>query len=60
MKQNRFRSKAAWLVTIAVVGGVVKHYIPGISVDYQIITDAGIALATVWGVFNDPTSKGQF
>ena len=60
MKQNRLRSKAAWVIIAAVVGGVVKRYIPGITDDWQLVTDAIITVLTVFGVFNDPTNKKGF
>lgn len=60
MKQNRFRSRLMWIALVAVVGGVVKHYIPGVSDDFQIVTDAAIAVLTIVGVLNNPTDVGKF
>ena len=58
--QNRLRSRASWLIVVAVLGGVIKHYIPGISDDWQILTDAAITILTVFGIFNDPTNQKGF
>jgi uncharacterized membrane protein len=60
MKQKRYQSKVVWITAAAIVGGVIKHYIPGITDDYQLITDAAIALLALFGVLNDPTTKGKF
>lgn len=60
MKQSRFTSRASWLIVVAVLGGVIKHYIPTISDDWQLITDAIITILTVFGIFNDPTNKEGF
>ena len=58
--QNRLSSKASWVVVAAVIGGVIKHYTPVISDDWQLITDAVITILTVFGIFNDPTNKKGF
>jgi uncharacterized membrane protein len=58
--QDRLRSKASWVVVAVVLGGVIKHYIPGISDDWQLLTDAIITILTVFGIFNDPTNKKGF
>ncbi len=49
-----------WVVIVGVVVGVVKRYIPGISDDVQVISDAVIAILAVVGVLNDPTNKDGF
>jgi uncharacterized membrane protein len=60
MKQNRFRSKIVWVAAVAIVGGVIKHYIPSITDDWQLLTDAAIALLALFGVLNNPTDKESF
>ena len=60
MKQERWRSKIMWISVLAVVGGVVTRYIPGIAEDYQLITDAVITVLALVGVLNNPTDKEHF
>lgn len=57
---ERLQSKVVVITTVAIIGGIIKHYIPGISDDFQIVTDAMIAILSIYGVFNDPTNKEGF
>lgn len=58
--QSRLRSRLTWIVIVGVVVGVVKHYIPGITDDVQLISDAVITILTIVGVLNDPTNQKGF
>lgn len=60
MLQNRLKSKAVWVAVIAVISGLVTHYIPNFSTDYQLLTDSIVTLLVLFGILNNPTDHTQF
>ena len=60
-KQNRWRSKAAWLTLLAQVAIVAAlFFAPEVTEAIKIIGLAGITAAAGFGVFNDPTNPTAF
>ena len=65
MKQNRLRSKAAWLTVAALIGFVLGNYglydaIGLTNETYQTLVNLIFASATAFGIFNDPTTSNHF
>jgi hypothetical protein len=65
MKQNRFRSKAAWAALIVFIGCVLKTYglfkPLGLNPEsYKESTDLLMVVAGAFGIWNNPESSDQF
>jgi hypothetical protein len=58
--QSRWRSKAAWSVTLAFILFFVKTYLKIEVTEADKLVEGIIAVATVWGIFNNPVNKGGF
>ena len=65
MKQNRFKSKAAWLTVFALIGFLLGNYglydaIGLTNETYQTLVNLLLASASAFGIFNNPTDKESF
>ena len=58
--QKRYRSKAAWVTTLAFLGFILKNYFKIELVEYDMLVEGILGLATVWGIFNNPCQKGRY
>ncbi|WP_294185058.1 phage holin [uncultured Clostridium sp.] len=61
-KQNRFKSKAAWVAAAALMLFILKTYgllapIGFTEESYKELTTLIFAVLTAFGIFNDPTNK---
>lgn len=61
-KQNRFKSKAAWVTVAALLLFILKTYgllapIGLTEESYKELTTLIFAVFTAFGIFNDPTNK---
>lgn len=61
-KQNRFKSKAAWVAVAALLLFILKTYgllatIGLTEESYKELTTLIFAVLTAFGIFNDPTNK---
>ncbi|WP_147565172.1 phage holin [Clostridium tyrobutyricum] len=61
-KQNRFKSKAAWVAVAALLLFILKTYglLASIGLteeSYKELTTLIFAVLTAFGIFNDPTNK---
>lgn len=64
-KQNRFKSKAAWVAIVTLLLFVLKTYgllAPiGLTEDsFKELTTLVFAVLAAFGIFNDPTNKEGF
>lgn len=60
MKQSRLRSKVVWLSVLAQVLIIIGVFIPQISEQVKIVGTAIMEIVSLFGIFNDPTSKDKF
>ena len=65
MKQNRFRSKVAWVSVAAVIGFLLGNYglydaIGLTNESYQLLVDLVLAALGAFGVWNNPTNQSDF
>ena len=63
--QSRWRSKAAWVALLAIVGFVLGNWglferIGLTNESWQQLVELVLAGMAAFGVFNDPTSKASF
>ena len=58
--QSRFRSKVVWTSTATLIIFVLKNYFNIEIPKVDELIDLLLVLATVIGVFNDPTNKEGF
>jgi hypothetical protein len=58
--QSRWRSKAAWIATAAVIGFIATEWfhvpIPG----WNQFVDLVVIAAAAWGIFNNPTNPDGY
>jgi uncharacterized membrane protein len=64
-KQNRLKSKVAWVAVAALVLFILKNYgllapIGLTENSFKELTDLIFAVVTAFGIFNDPTNKEGF
>jgi len=64
-KQNRFKSKVAWLAAAALLLFILKNYglltpIGLTEESFNELTTLIFAVLTAFGIFNDPTNKEGF
>jgi phi LC3 family holin len=64
-KQNRFKSKAAWVAVAALILFILKNYGLLASVgltenSFKELTNLIFAVISAFGIFNDPTTKDSF
>ena len=64
-KQNRFKSKAAWVAVAALMLFILKNYGLLASVgltenSFKELTNLMLAVISAFGIFNDPTTKDSF
>ena len=65
MKQNRLKSKVAWLAVASLIGFILGNYglydaIGLTNETYQQLVSMIFACLTAFGVFNNPTNKNDF
>ena len=65
MTQNRWKSKAAWVATLALVGFLLGNWglfetIGLTDQGWQTFVELLLAALAAFGVFNNPTSQDQF
>lgn len=64
-KQNRFKSKTAWVAVAALLLFILKTYgllapIGLTENSFKELTDLILVVLTAFGIFNDPTNKEGF
>lgn len=57
MIQNRWKSKAVWISTFALLGLILKNTYDIDMKEYNIIVDTLLILLTQLGILNNPTRK---
>jgi|GEM_PF-562508 len=58
--KDRLKSKVVWLAALAQILLIVGLAAPKISDTVKIIGMALVELATIFGILNNPTDKGNF
>jgi uncharacterized membrane protein len=58
--QSRWRSKGAWVATAAHIVFVLKTYVGYEIPKVDELVNLVLSVATVWGVFNDPTNPNGY
>ena len=64
-KQNRFKSKAAWVAVAALMLFILKNYgllapVGLTENSFKELTNLIFSVISAFGIFNDPTTKDSF